>query len=194
MRVSPLGIAGSGAPLETLEKWARADAVLTHPHRICQEANVLYTRAVSSAISGRGTAEEIYSDTLRFGKKRDIDPNLLQALVSARKLPPTGYSGKNMGWVLIAFQNAFYQLTNAQSLEDGVVDSVRQGGDTDTNAAVAGALLGAVHGIEGIPVQWRNRILACRPLGVLDDVKKERPQAFWPVDLFWLAELLLTLD
>ena len=28
------------------------------------------------------------------------------------------------------------------------------GGDTDTNAAVAGALLGAAHGIDAIPPAW----------------------------------------
>ena len=31
---------------------------------------------------------------------------------------------------------------------------MRLGGDTDTNAAVAGALLGAAHGVDAIPVSW----------------------------------------
>ena len=29
-----------------------------------------------------------------------------------------------MGWILIALQNAFYQLLHAPSLEEGVVDTV----------------------------------------------------------------------
>jgi len=56
--------------------------------------------------------------------------------------------------MLLALQNAFYQLLHASSLERGVVDTVRAGGDTDTNAAIAGALLGAVHGRDVIPQQW----------------------------------------
>ena len=32
------------------------------------------------------------------------------------------------------------------------------GGDTDTNAAVAGALLGALHGRAGLPTAWLERL------------------------------------
>jgi len=39
----------------------------------------------------------------------------------------------------------------APKLEEAVVDSVMRGGDTDTNAAICGALLGAVHGRGAIP-------------------------------------------
>lgn len=43
-----------------------------------------------------------------------------------------------------------------RSLEDGVVETVMAGGDTDTNAAIAGALLGAVYGRQAVPLQWRQ--------------------------------------
>ena len=72
--------------------------------------------------------------------------------------------GESQGWVKIALQNAFYELLHAPSLEEGVVATVRRGGDTDTNAAIAGALLGAVHGREAVPAQWRSMVLSCRPL------------------------------
>jgi ADP-ribosylglycohydrolase len=36
---------------------------------------------------------------------------------------------------------------------------VSLGGDTDTNAAVAGALLGARDGVEGLPPGWLERLL-----------------------------------
>jgi hypothetical protein len=60
-----------------------------------------------------------------------------------------------------------------------------------TNAAIAGALLEAVHGIEAIPVQWADRVLTCRPIKGLQGVKKPRPEASWPVDALFLAERLL---
>lgn len=37
-----------------------------------------------------------------------------------------------------------------------------RGGDTDTNAAICGALLGAVYGRDAIPAQW-DRMLAELP-------------------------------
>ncbi len=58
---------------------------------------------------------------------------------------------------MIAFRNALWQLLNALSFEEGVVDTVMRGGDTDTNAAICGALLGAVYGLDAIPVQWVDK-------------------------------------
>jgi hypothetical protein len=68
---------------------------------------------------------------------------------------------------------------------------VRAGGDTDTTAAIAGALLGAVHGRGGIPAQWMDRVLTCRPIHGLQGVKQPRPASYWPVDALALAERLL---
>ena len=35
-----------------------------------------------------------------------------------------------------------------------MIDTMLLGGDTDTNAAIAGALLGARFGFEAIPKEW----------------------------------------
>ena len=88
-------------------------------------------------------------------------PAVVDALSRAATAAPDCH-GEHMGWVLIALQNAFYELLHAPSLEDGVVATVRRGGDTDTNAAIAGALLGAVHGRDAVPLQWRQMVLSCR--------------------------------
>jgi hypothetical protein len=95
-----------------------------------------------------------------------------------------------MGWVLIALQNAFYQLLHAPSLEEGVVDTVMRGGDTDTTGAIAGALLGAAWGRPAVPVRWVRALLSCRPLPGTPTAHPT-PEAFWPVDALELAEALL---
>lgn len=69
---------------------------------------------------------------------------------------------------------------------------IRVVGDTDTNAAIAGALLGAVHGRDAIPPQWLRSILSCRPLPK-SGTSHPRPIEFWPVDALRLAEKLLVL-
>jgi ADP-ribosylglycohydrolase len=46
----------------------------------------------------------------------------------------------HMGWVLIALQNAFFHLAAGTAVEPALIETVGQGGDTDTNAAIAGAL------------------------------------------------------
>jgi hypothetical protein len=64
------------------------------------------------------------------------------------------------------------------------------GGDADTNAAVAGALLGALHGRDAFPARWVFPVLACRPLAEAG-APRPRPAAYWPDDLLDLAEALL---
>ena len=71
-----------------------------------------------------------------------------------------------------------------------MVDTVMHGGDTDTNAAIAGALLGAVHGRRGVPDRWVRTLLCCRPLPGTPTHHPQPPE-FWPVDALQLAEALL---
>ncbi len=73
-----------------------------------------------------------------------VEKPLMKAILDAADQPPIDYLTQQ-GWVIIEFQNALWQLLHAKTLQEGVVDTVMRGGDTDTNAAIAGALLGAVH-------------------------------------------------
>ena len=119
-----------------------------------------------------------------------VEDALMDATVNAAEAPPEDYL-QHQGWVLIAFQNALWQLLHAASLEDGVVDTVGRGGDTDTNAAIAGALLGAVHGLAAVPARWTEAVLRCRPEADRPGVRQPRPECLWPVDALDLAQRLL---
>ena len=66
-----------------------------------------------------------------------------------------------------------------------------RGGDTDTNAAIAGALLGAVYGLESVPAQWRDALLNCLPEAGRRQVQHPRPECFWPVEALHIAERLV---
>ena len=105
--------------------------------------------------------------------------------------PPADYVHQQ-GWVLTAFRNVLWQLSHAQNLEEAVVNTVMRGGDTDTNAAICGALLGAVYGRDAIPAQWTECLLSCRPAAGQQHVSRPRPECFWPVDAPELAEHLIS--
>ena len=172
-------------------KWARQDAALTHPHPVCQQANALFAMAIAHAIRTGCGAEELYQEIVRSAEQGEVDGTLRKAIHGAAEAPPADYEHQK-GWVLTAFRNALWQLTHAPSLEEGVVDTVMRGGDTDTNAAICGALLGAVHGRDAIPEQWREALLSCRPAVGNPEVEHPRPECFWPVDAMELAEGLLS--
>jgi ADP-ribosyl-[dinitrogen reductase] hydrolase len=91
-----------------------------------------------------------------------VDRNLLDAVRGAAEALPTDYVHQQ-GWVLTAFRNALWHLLHAPNLEEAVVDTVMRGGDTGTNAAICGALLGAVYGRNAVPGQWVESVLKCRP-------------------------------
>ena len=59
-----------------------------------------------------------------------------------------------IGSVIIAFSLAFYFLKNNHTYEDAIFDTLMTGGDTDTNAAIVGGLVGARWGVDGIPSEW----------------------------------------
>ena len=120
----------------------------------------------------------------------NVDQALSVAIERAGSDRPADYL-HHQGWVLIAFQNALWQLVHAPTLEEGVVDTVMQGGDTDTNAAICGALLGAVHGQRAVPTQWVDCLLNCRPGPDNPQVRHPRPECFWPVNALELAEKLV---
>jgi len=192
MRISPLGIFCWNRDLESTSQFAKQDAALTHPHPVCIQANALFAMAIAQLISSRKSTQETYEDIKVWASELKVEKTLMKAILDAPGSLPADYVSMQ-GWVIIAFQNALWQLLNAPSLEEGVVDTVMRGGDTDTNAAIAGALLGAVYGRQAVPKQWIDKLLSCRPKAGEPRVRRPRPECFWPVDTPELARSLVTV-
>jgi ADP-ribosylglycohydrolase len=188
MRVSPLGVFGQGRDPAALAEWAREDARLTHPHPVCLDASAVFAVAVAHAVAHGGPPAEVADAALDFARAAALHPEVVEALDRARGWRPD--YATHQGLVTVALQNAFFQLRH-ESPEEGLVDTVRRGGDTDTNGAVAGALLGAVHGVEALPLRWRAAVLSCVPVEGGPGVARPRPSSCWPVDALVLAERLV---
>ena len=186
MRVSPLGIFGWKMEAEALAELAAEDAALTHPHRVCQQVSGLYATAIAEAIREGLVPSAVYDRMVARAAQWKVDEAIRQRIEQAKTRRPPEYYHQ-MGWVLTAFQNALYELLHARSLEDGVIATVHCGGDTDTNGAICGTLLGAVHGREAVPKQWVERIIECRPT---PETTQPRPEEYWPNDALRLAEQL----
>ena len=190
MRISPLGIFGATRSLHEVAAMARADAALTHPHRICEEANALFAMAIAEAIREETDPHELYRKIVLWASESHASESLQAAIAEAATAAPENPE-TTQGWVLIAFGNALYRLLHASSFEAGIVDSVMLGGDTDTNAAIAGALLGAVYGRPSVPERWVRCLQNCRPETGRPGVLRPRPEIFWPCDALELPRALL---
>ena len=187
MRISPLGIFGAGKPLETVAQWAKLDARITHPHPVCGEAAALYATTIAFAIDSGSDRQHV----LEFVRKQALLTcgAQLQALVARSDHPPADVT-RQAGWLEHALQLTLWHLGRPVSFEEALVDTVRRGGDTDTNGAIVGALLGAVLGREAIPLQWRQMVLTCRAEKAVGAVHP-RPAWLWATDTLELAEALL---
>jgi len=179
MRVSPLGVWAAGDPARAAGI-ARGDSRLTHPNPVCVEACAAYAAAIAAGVAGGSR------DAMREAALANCSGPAREAI--ERRRPPEDFFGR-MGWVLIALQNAFFHLGES-GFEEALVATVAAGGDTDTNAAVCGALLGAALGREAIPARWILPVLACRST-VDAGAPRPRPAIYWPDDVLELAEALL---
>ena len=189
MRVSPIGIWAVTA--EEAAAAAMADSDLTHPHPVCAIACGAYAAAIAVGIGGadRQGMGRAAADIAEAASGQDggVVARALAAAASGR--PPADFLHRQ-GWVVIALQNAFFHLAHTAGIEDALARTIAEGGDTDTNAAVAGALLGAALGRLAIPPGWVRDVMACRPDAALG-VKQPRPEEYWPDDALDLAEALL---
>jgi ADP-ribosyl-[dinitrogen reductase] hydrolase len=178
MRVSPIGVWAAGDPARAAAA-AREDSMLTHPNPLCVEACAAYCAAIAAGVSGASRKEMVKVALAHCsGPAHDA--------IKRNALPEDFTRGR----ALIALQNAFYRLSSGASVEESLVATVGCGGDTDTNAAITGALLGAVHGREAFPARWVHAVLACRPLTEAAS-PRPRPTEYWPDDVLELAEALL---
>ncbi|QCQ23497.1 ADP-ribosylglycohydrolase family protein [Desulfoglaeba alkanexedens ALDC] len=146
--------------------------------------------AIAHAIRQGCDSRDLYEQSVTWAEDMKVDGSLLEVVRGPAESPPADYV-RHQGWVLTAFRNALWQLLHATNLEEAVVDTVMRGGDTDTNAAICGAILGAVHGRDAVPHQWVDSLLNCRPAAGQPNVHRPRPECFWPVDALELAERLL---
>jgi ADP-ribosyl-[dinitrogen reductase] hydrolase len=182
MRVSPIGIWAAGDPA-LAARTARDDSMLTHTSPTCIEACAAYCAAIAAGVAGASREEMI-----EVAAAQAKGPAHEAVKRAAKGVAPTDFF-THPGWVLLALHNAFWCLQHLE-FEEALVRTVGHGGDTDTNAAVAGALLGAAHGRRAIPPRWILPVLACRPLAEAGALRP-RPNDYWPDDVLDLAEAVL---
>lgn len=179
MRIAPLGIYGVNLSYNELLLYSAEDARITHDNKKVEDCNFMFTLAISLCIKENYSSQRIIEMVRGISRDYDVDVELLDL---SAVLPDDYYS--YMGHVEIAFRNAFYHLRNGSSFERAILDTIRKGGDTDTNAAICGALMGSYYGIGSIPVKWLNPVYSCDP---------DRPLKYHTKNISEKAEKLLTI-
>jgi ADP-ribosyl-[dinitrogen reductase] hydrolase len=152
MRIAPLGVAFADEP-QRIPQFAAEDAALTHWDPICRQTAAMI--ALLTAALVRGERAPLTFARLMAGP---LLPEVIEAFIplSLDRLAEQRIDGWNMGSTLLALQIAVSVLASGMPYGEALPWVIRQGGDTDTNGAIVGALLGARDGIAAIPQEWRD--------------------------------------
>ncbi len=124
MRIAPLAFADA-----TDEEICEVSAI-THAHRTSTESCIIFVELMRDVLSG---ALPSWALQLKSAPEHEI---------------------RSGGFVRDTLKAATWCFVNTSSYEDCVLAAVNLGDDTDTTAAVAGALAGTAYGIEAIPREW----------------------------------------
>ena len=144
--------------IDATVRLARQSAEVTHTHPVGVEGAVIQAVAASHALR-----EDFDSDVL-LGVLEDvveteIFKSKLDTLPKAIGMADDDYARLHLGNGVSAGNSvvtALYCFLASDGFEDTVIRAVRMGGDTDTIAAMAGALAGALYGGSAIPEVWRG--------------------------------------
>lgn len=171
MRCAPVAIARFNDPDRLISDSAETCAV-THYALTCQWSCIMVNAVITQFINGvQPDLTTLLSAALADGcpdlrgiaHHDRIPAGVLDAVATGGASPPdTGWLRRDhrlIGHTLIALQFGLWAAATPLSLEGALIASVGAGGDTDTNAAVAGAVLGARYGASSIPERW----LECIP-------------------------------
>ena len=168
MYCAPLGVAYSHRPGDLLLA-APALSAITHWDERCRTACLAVTLTAAALVRGE-PAEPAVRAALEAVADREGGEELEYLVGGAGIERPI--DGPDQGFVFFTAGVAMRVAGEARGFEEGLREVIALGGDTDTNAAVAGALLGALHGLTGIPDGWLS---ALADRGAL----QEEAERFW---------------
>lgn len=154
MYCAPLGAAHAGRPEELFEL-APALSALTHWDERCRTACLAVTLTVASLVRGEPpesslTAAIAVVQDRPGGEELEF---LVEAVGTTRPI-----DGPDQGFCLFTAAAGLQALARGGSFEQELLGVVSLGGDTDTNAAVAGAILGARDGARALPGRWLSKL------------------------------------
>jgi ADP-ribosylglycohydrolase len=155
MYCAPLGLAYANRQDDLLEA-APALSAITHWDERCKTACLAVTLAAAALVRGDDPESAVRQALERVADREGGEE--LDYLTGAAGIERP-IDGPDQGFTLFSAGVALRVTGEAKSFEGGLREVVALGGDTDTNASVAGALLGALHGVDGLPPDWLARLV-----------------------------------
>jgi ADP-ribosylglycohydrolase len=168
MRIYGLVCFYTSKTYEQLIKAVKKDISLTHSHPEAHHIAIIYATILDGAIRGYG-----YEYLFDWIRKHDQHSPLVQSLMHSldNDLAFFNYNGqiyilddigsKNIGFVGFALWLSLIAMKKYDNYKTAILSTVSHGGDTDTNACIVGAIMGALYP-KTIPSKWIDSVLTCQ--------------------------------
>ncbi|MBP9090587.1 ADP-ribosylglycohydrolase family protein [bacterium] len=170
MRTSALGLWQLENDLAVCQN-AEAVCKITHFDPRCVASCVAVSLAVAHLVRGQNNVDELIEEITPHVEK--IDSRVVDCFklaqsksIAALQLDEGLNPGEvdRIGYTLKATAAGFWSIKNCQSVESGIRTVIEEGGDADSNAAVAGALLGALLGYKSIDTRLIENLVGHQEL------------------------------
>jgi len=195
MRVAPAGLYCARAPGSSDQRVLRRAfdlgcelAGLTHGHPTGQAAAGAFAGIVA-LLARDYELDEAIEEALPLVERRPLGAETKAAIDKAMRLARDGVPGPEQigelgeGWVAEeALAIALYCALAAPDYTSGVLLAVNHNGDSDSTGAMAGSLLGALHGIDNVPRRWLSALELGREIAAIADDLATYPD--WPIGEF----------
>ena len=170
MRITPLAIWGHHLAPTEIANLAILDTSLSHPNNSCGYAVACYCIAIATLIQHPGDRELAFNNAkMWLNSQADLVKDKYQYhcwaevsswLYDAADNVNVPYF-PHVGFIKIAFTHAFRHLRLGSDYQKAIAETLRGGGDTDTNACIVGGLIGAAVGFNKIPQTMKDSVLNC---------------------------------
>ena len=125
---------------EKMKEWSLAQARITHHHPDADDGLIMLSQMIHLALLKGGRAQ---LKTLAFAWAE-----------KSKRWDYRRYKRSIDGYICNTVKVVLHFFFTTGDFEDCMVGIVNAGGDTDTNAAIAGMLAGAFYGPESLPKRW----------------------------------------
>lgn len=159
MRLAPAAVRFWNEP-ERLPAIAADQSRTTHAAVEAVDACVVFAELLAQAIAGRPRSEVLRPRNGGWS-------GAIEAIASGSWRGKPRAKIASSGYVVHSLEAALWAVGSTGDFASAVLKAANLGEDSDTTAAIAGQLAGALYGLGGIPAHWldqlaeRDRIIAC---------------------------------
>lgn len=150
MRLSPVALRYWLHP-DKLRDAAARQSLTTHGAPEAVDACIAYAAMVAEAIAGEPRSQVLRPRESGYAGK-------IRTLVGGSWRGAARADIGSSGYVAHSLEAALWSIGRTSDFRSAVLVAANLGGDTDTTAAIAGQLAGAIYGKSGIPAEWLAKL------------------------------------